>query len=274
MTQSLEIVPFYEYQIMTVKTDKAIHVVMKPIVEALGMTWHGQFERINRHPVIGGGGRVMRIPTAGGAQDVVTLDLESFYGWLLSLMPDRITDPDKRAVIIRYQKEAFRVIFEHYHGPIGRIGRTKRSVTSIIATQNQVMKLMRQLQKTYHPEERRALHQMLDGMCKDIKIDTPPLDQLGKAAPALQAILTEFWKAYDVLLDRGKKVNMSRKSQIIALHFPTLREALKAENIDLSIDKDLQRALEKSLAPKFLARKPVNCRDGKNRHCWVFEALD
>jgi len=34
---------------------------------------------------------------------------------------------------------------------------------------------------------------------------------------------------------------------------------------------ELKKLLKTSKARKFLGDKQVNCRDGKNRHCWVFQ---
>lgn len=271
MSDRFEIVPFHQHQIMTVKTDDAILVVMKPIVESFGLHWHAQRERIHRHPVLSEGARVIRVPSAGGMQEAMALDLEQFHGWLITLAPDRIKDEAKRELIVRYQREAFRVVFEHFHGKMGKPPRTVKSVGVTIATQNQIMKLIRRLQATYHPQERRALHQMLDGMCQDIGIDTPALDQLGSDAPLVPDTLDKFWRAVDTLQERGYEVNMSRTSKVIALHLKSLAEALDAEKLGVRIDTEMRRALEHSTSPKFIARKPVNRKDKKIMHCWVFE---
>lgn len=271
MSERFEIIPFHEHQILTAKTDNAILVVMKPIVDAFGLHWHAQRQRIHRHPVLSKGARIIHAPSAGGLQEVMALELEQFHGWLITIMPDRIKDQAKRDLIIRYQAEAFRVVFEHFHGRFGGSAESVRSVAGRIASQNQIMKLMRKLQATYHPRERRALHQMLDGLCQHVGIDTPALEDLGRDAPMLPDLLDNFWRAIDILEARGHELNFSRKGRLIALHLPTLRELLVSERMDVRVDGDMQQALEKSEQPRFVARKPVNCRDGKNRHCWVFE---
>ncbi|MPT48029.1 MAG: hypothetical protein E2598_06360 [Sphingobium sp.] len=38
MSYKYEMIPFHQHQIMTVQTDDSVMVVMKPIVEALGMS--------------------------------------------------------------------------------------------------------------------------------------------------------------------------------------------------------------------------------------------
>lgn len=271
MTDRFEIIPFHQHQILTVKTDDAVLVVMKPIVEALGLTWRTQHERITNHPVLSKGIRLTLIPSAGGMQESTSLQLEQFHGWLLTLDPRRVADDAKRDTIIAYQEQAFRVIFEHFHGKMGQPSHTAKSVSSIIATQNQVMKLIRRLQTATHQQERRALHQMLDGLCREISIDTPALDCLGSDAPDVSEILVEFWHAIDVLEARGHVLNRSRRSDLVALHMKSLKQIMADEKMNIRVDKELWMALEQSVSPRFLAKKPVNAKDGKVTHCWVFE---
>ena len=111
-----EIVPFEDHHILTAEHAGQVTVVVKPIVEKIGLKWHGQFERIKRHPVLAKGVRVTRIPTAGGAQDMVCLELTAFHGWLATISPDRIPNQIAREMVLRYQETAFRVLFEHFHG--------------------------------------------------------------------------------------------------------------------------------------------------------------
>ena len=186
MTDRFEIVPFHQHQIMTLRTDDAISVIMRPIVETLGLDWSAQYRRVHRHPVLSEGIGVITIPSASGMQKAMTLNLEQFHGWLITLTPDRVRDEAKREMIVRYQREAFRVVFEHFHGKVGRPDKPTRTVKSLaatISTQNQVMKLISRLQVTCHPQERRSMHKMLDDMCQELGIDTPDLDQLGCDAP-------------------------------------------------------------------------------------------
>lgn len=270
MTDSFALVPFQDRQIMTVRNNDGIFVVMKPITESLGLTWHGQFERIKRHPVISKGIRLTRIPSAGGMQEVVALHLEQFHGWLLTLSPDRIADEDKRAVIIQYQERAFRVIFEHFHGHMGK-RLNLQSVTSRVSLQNQTLRLAQKLQGTRNRVERRMMHQMLEGMCAELGIDTPALEELGHDAPQPPDILGSFWDAIETL--KAMKVNFdhSRTPHVMALSLNEIRQHFKDAGIRIEIDAPLRKALKQSDAPRFAAQKPVNSRiTEKAKNCWVF----
>lgn len=271
MSERFEIVPFHQHQILTVKQDDGVFVIMKPIVEALGLKWNHQHERITKHPVVSKGVRFTRIPSAGGMQEMMALDLEQFHGWLITLDSRRVKDEQVRANIILYQEHAFRVVFEHFHGKIGKPPRTVKSIGVTISTQNHALRLARKLQSVYHPTERRMMHQMLDAMCQEIGIDTPPLEELGSDAPLVPDTLDKFWRAIDTLQERGHDVNMSRKGSLIALYLKDISRLFMEERLNVRVDADMRRALEHSTMPRFIANKPVNCRDGKARHCWVFE---
>lgn len=270
MSDSFALVPFQDRQIMTVRNNDGIFVVMKPITESLGLTWHGQFERIKRHPVISKGIRLTRIPSAGGMQEVVALHLEQFHGWLLTLSPDRIADEDKRAVIIQYQERAFRVIFEHFHGHMGK-RLNLQSVTSRVSLQNQTLRLAQKLKGTRNRVERRMMHQMLEDMCAELGIDTPALEELGHDAPQPPDILRSFWDAIETL--KAMKVNFdhSRTPHVMALSLNEIRQHFKDAGIRIEIDAPLRKALKQSDAPRFAAQKPVNSRiTEKAKNCWVF----
>lgn len=270
MTDSFALVPFEDRQIMTVRNNDGIFVVMKPITESLGLTWHGQFERIKRHPVISKGIRVTRIPSAGGMQEVVALHLEQFHGWLLTLSPDRIADEEKRAVIIQYQERAFRVVFEHFHGRMGK-RLNLQSVTSRVSLQNQTLRLAQKLQGTRNRVERRMMHQMLEGMCTELGIDTPALEELGHDAPQPPDILRSFWDAIETLKAREVEFDHSRVPHVMALNLKEIRQHFKDAGIRIEIDTTLRKALKQSDAPRFVADKTVNSRiTEKAKNCWVF----
>lgn len=270
MSDSFALVPFQDRQIMTVRNNDGIFVVMKPITESLGLTWHGQFERIKRHPVISKGIRLTRIPSAGGMQEVVALHLEQFHGWLLTLSPDRIADEDKRAVIIQYQERAFRVIFEHFHGHMGK-RLNLQSVTSRVSLQNQTLRLAQKLKGTRNRVERRMMHQMLEGMCAELGIDTPALEELGHDAPQPPDILRSFWDAIEMLKAMKVDFDHSRTPHVMALSLNEIRQHFKDAGIRIEIDAPLRKALKQSDAPRFAAQKPVNSRiTEKAKNCWVF----
>lgn len=279
MTDRFELVPFHEHQIMTMKTADAVNVIMKPIVESLGLTWHGQFERMNRHPVIREGIRVTRIPSAGGMQEMVALELEHFHGWLVTLSPDRVRDEAKRELIIRYQREAFRVIFEHFHGKMNARPLTVRGANGLVSMHNHYLALIKKMQRAVDPAERSSVYSLLCDVGDRINHTPPPMDQLGREAPQAPEILQKFWHTYELLMERGYRLNLSRKPELIAINLGQMQEAILAEKLDFLINPDVHAVLESSTSPQFVAQKAVNPKPSdppdpkakKSVYCWVFQ---
>lgn len=92
-------------------------VGLKPIVEAIGVDWSGQLQRIKRDAILSEGMVVMPTPFGRGAgQEAVCLKLELLNGWLFTIQTDRIKDEAVREKVITYQRECYRVLHDHFSG--------------------------------------------------------------------------------------------------------------------------------------------------------------
>lgn len=270
MKQSFALVPFEDHQIMTVKDGDDIHVVMKPIVEALGLDWSSQLKRINRHPVISKGMVVTTIPSVSGVQEMIALKLESFHGWLLSIHPDRIANEPQRDVIIAYQERAFRVIFEHFHGRAGQ-GQISGGGAQT-QYQSHVLKLMNSLKGSRNRAERRVIYAMLEKALIELGLPVPQIDELGQDEPLPSDKVLKFWQAVDILIEADYPVNHSHHEGTMALNMAQIRKWFKQERIKLDIDQALMDALKLSTRPKFKDAKTMRSRfDSRVLHCWIFE---
>ena len=262
MTTRFEIVPFHGQEILTVNDGSGVLVVVRPIVEAMGLDWSAQYRRISRHPVIAEGVAVMATPSGGGAQDAVCLSLEAFHGWLMTISPDRIGNAQTRELVIRYQREAFRVVFEHFHGPL-RIAAPKPASMADFASTVTRLKLER------NRAARALLWERLDQIADSWGV-TRAERAIGYAEPDYAEELADFWAAVAAVDAAGIPTNHSRSNDLIALNLPELAQHFAALDIDLLIDRDLRAALRHSITPRFVDMKKVNSRDGRTRSCWVF----
>ncbi len=99
------------------REDDGTFLALKPMVEAMGLMWPGQYERVNRDPVLSQGIRVMRIPFGrGGAQETLCIKLEMVNGWLFGIDSGRIKDEAVRERVILYQRECYQVLHDHFTG--------------------------------------------------------------------------------------------------------------------------------------------------------------
>jgi len=102
MTAKIITVDFRQDVLFAVERDDGVFVAVKPISEALGLKWHGQWERLNRDTILSEGIRVMGIPSVGGVQETVCLRLDLVNGWLFGIANGRDAlaklDQDERGV--------------------------------------------------------------------------------------------------------------------------------------------------------------------------------
>lgn len=269
MSENFQIVPFHDHQLLTIGAHDGVFVVMKPIVEALGLAWNAQLERIKRHPVVSEGMRVTRIPSAGGVQEAISLELEQFHAWLATLSPERIKDDAKRELIIRYQREAFRAIFEHFHGKIGS-GRSREAAALPIRQQNHYLALVSKLIKATNKVERAEIYSMLVAAGEAIGQTPPALDQLGKAEADYSDLMPQFWSIFKDLEDNGVIMNWHRKSSKIAVSPAHTRQVFAQRGINFPLTTGFFEAMRLSIDPLFEAYVKVNGRDNRKRESYVF----
>lgn len=99
------------------KQDDGTFLALKPMVEAMGLDWSGQLQRVKRDPILSEGMVVMPIPFGrGGAQEAVCIKLELVNGWLFTIDSARIRDEAVRDKVILYQRECYQVLHDHFSG--------------------------------------------------------------------------------------------------------------------------------------------------------------
>lgn len=267
-----EIVPFHEHQILTVSDDDKFYVVMKPIAESMQLAWTGQLERIKNHPALAKGMKIIFIPSQGGNQEMVCLELSAFNGWLVTLTPGKIADPIKRDLIIRYQIEAFDVLTNYFFGDRGKERRDFPNAHERAALQRETNRLMSLLLRQTNLEERRVTYEMLGQTLGTLNIACPQIEALGQAEIDVQTVTESFWKALRLLSSAGVEWNLHRKaSQFCAFNIGRLKKLCAEHGVNLVINDAILSALKRSKSPYYLGAKTVNTPSDEKVHAWVFE---
>lgn len=114
-------VPFHQDTVWAAERDGNVVVAMKPIAENLGLKWHSQFMRLKRSPVLAKGILMMRIPSPGGAQEMICLPIEMLPGWLFGVDTKRVK-PALRDRLEQYQLECFKVLWQYFKGDVPKPG--------------------------------------------------------------------------------------------------------------------------------------------------------
>jgi len=107
-------IPFYEDNlIVQLGEDGEIYVALRPIVEALGLNWSGQYRRIKRDPVLSEETKMISVAVTAteirkkgmGAKSHVCLPKQFLSGFLFGINANRVRE-ELRDRVIQWQREA------------------------------------------------------------------------------------------------------------------------------------------------------------------------
>ncbi len=143
---NIENIDFHDQQLVTLKKDGKVWVAMKPISDALGLNWSGQFLRLNRHPVLSTCICMMQMQVAGDKQnrDWIFIDLDYVNGWLFGIDANRVKE-ELRERVIEYQRECYQVLAKHFR---------RESSTAKLGWESQERKALAALEKRLKGIER------------------------------------------------------------------------------------------------------------------------
>lgn len=100
--------------IQVIEQDGNHYVAMRPICTALSLNWKNQYRNLKEDPVLNS---VMVITTTTGSDgkqyEMVCLPIEYLNGWLFKIPVSRYQG-ERREKLIRYQKECYRVLYNHF----------------------------------------------------------------------------------------------------------------------------------------------------------------
>lgn len=109
---------FRGQRLICLEQDDQVWVVMRPVVEGMGLDWKSQSVKLNdskeRFSVV-----VITTQIEGDDQNraVVCLPLEELFGWLMTVNHNRVK-PEIRDTVLAYQKECARVLAAHFIGEL------------------------------------------------------------------------------------------------------------------------------------------------------------
>jgi hypothetical protein len=92
-----------------------ILVPIRPICDALGVTFSRQRKKIAEDPILGP--TVALRATVGGdgkQREMVCLPFELVFGWLFTISPDNVASDEAADAVIRYKRECYHALFAHF----------------------------------------------------------------------------------------------------------------------------------------------------------------
>lgn len=261
------LVPFHGAQLLTIHDGDQILVAMRPLVEALGISWSRQRKKILGDPVLSQGVALRATPSEGGAQEAMMLPIGLMQGWLFKISPSNVT-PEARERIIAYQRECYQVLHDYWTKGAA-INPRHQQVP--MASTTEMVRLIEATKLAATPGVRRALFDLIDQQYRLRGLQPPALEDLIHPATArMRNALASFMQGWRQLEAMGIDIDLHRRSDRIAFHLPWIDRLMLDHAIERRSAKDLRAAL--SAHPAFIAARTVNCRDGKTRHCWVMDS--
>lgn len=113
--QLIHHVPFHAETLIVVEDNLGDRfVVMKPIVEALGLSWSTQLQRIKRDTVLDENCVVMNtVAEDDKDREMVGIREHMFHGWLFTISTSRVK-PELREKLDMYRRECFDVLHSYF----------------------------------------------------------------------------------------------------------------------------------------------------------------
>lgn len=134
MTTTIEVfpVPFHGDEILTIAVDGKPHIVLKPVIEGLGLDYWAQVEKLKKRSWAALGSRQVQVPGQGQRREMLTVDVRTFL-MLLATVDENRVGVDVKPKLVTYQSEVADAI-EAYWTQGGAINprATDEQLTTII----------------------------------------------------------------------------------------------------------------------------------------------
>ncbi|MGI2316354.1 phage antirepressor N-terminal domain-containing protein [Pasteurella multocida] len=113
-------ISFYGSQLITLKVDDVIYTAVKPIVEALGLSWSSQHRKLENSKGKFNCAHMSIVAEDGKLREMLCMPLKKLNGWLFSINPEKVRS-DLKEKVIQYQEECFEALYNYwYHGKAER----------------------------------------------------------------------------------------------------------------------------------------------------------
>lgn len=118
--------------IVAVEKDGTIYVPIKPICDAIGIAFPAQYSKLQEDTFLAPTVTIIVMVAADGKErEMVCLPLRYVYGWLATINPGKVAETAREAVI-RYRRECYDVLYEHFTGTMRRTIETNNAEIELL----------------------------------------------------------------------------------------------------------------------------------------------
>lgn len=225
---STQTLSFYGSELITLKVEDVIYTAVRPIVEALGLSWSTQNRKLENSKDKFGCVH-MNTPTNGGMQSMLCMPLKKLNGWLFSINPEKVR-PDLKDRVIQYQEECFEALYNYWH-----FGKAERKTTTDERTGlRQAVSALVSKKGLLYSDAYTLIHQRFN--VEHIDELTP--EQVGMAVEYVHKIYLEG----ELIIDEPKKEDEQLLGLLVsAYHFCYEAHELREKIVKTYIGWDIDR---------------------------------
>lgn len=111
----LQTFSFHGDRLATFKVDGVPHVAMRPIVEALGLSWGSQSDKLRGMAPRFNCTDIETVGADGRQRRMLAMPVTKLNLWLATINPNKVHDAAKRAKIELYQEESATALYDYWN---------------------------------------------------------------------------------------------------------------------------------------------------------------
>ena len=266
-------VPFHGTELFVIEHDGQPYTPMKPIVEGMGLAWQAQhrklLDRFNSTVT-----EMVMVADDGKQRSMTCLPMRKLFGWLMSISPNKIPNPDTRARVITYQNECDDVLWDYWTKGQAHNPRHSTAHTTQHSASDHSQHIPRYAQSLTLPEMSQLTGQPISTVADYLAqyYQKHPQHTQHSLSREVQITLQQFWLGVGVLMG-AVELNHSCSPDILAINLRHLyREAAKT-NTALPPVQNMRQILRLSQSPLFWRYAAVQSKLWKKTvKAWQFQA--
>lgn len=249
------------------------YVVMRHVVEGMGLAWAAQRRRIAER--FEGGVIKMITPLDGMTQEMVCLSLRKLPGWLMTINANKVK-PETRDKVIQYQQECDDALYDYWTKGVAVNIRLKGKDWLMIF--EQFHKVLTKISRQREYGIRKVLYEDLKSLADILGRDIPELEDISGKEPQIgdpcldSDALYEFWDLFDMLETSVRpRLNHSHDSDIIAIEPFEFRQFCQDKDLEFPSINVVRREMHTRSRYPFEGHREIKSAiTGKLINCWTF----
>lgn len=124
---STQVISFHGSELITLKVDDVIYTAVRPIVEALGLSWGSQQRKLENSKEKFSCTHMKTTGNDGKTYEMLCMPLKKLNGWLFSINPNKVR-ADLKERLENYQEECFLALWDYWTEGIARRDEVKNKL--------------------------------------------------------------------------------------------------------------------------------------------------